>query len=148
MVALRFFSNGDLQPLLAFFEDKLLTAFSNRDRGAAARTASHSGSGVNEMVMKALFLSILFDDTRYVISSELEIERSYVDLCLLVRPERRAPELFDLLFEFKLVRRKTLGKKGEELRGIDDEALRQLTPVKTALTEARVPRPGVTGNVC
>ncbi len=56
---------------------------------------------------------------------------------MLVRPERRGPELFDILFEFKLVRRKTLGKKGEELRGMDDQALRQLTSVKTALAEAR-----------
>jgi hypothetical protein len=137
MVALRFFRSGELQPLLTFFEDKLLPVLSNRDQGSAPRIASHSGSGVNEMVLKALFLSILFDDTRYVISSELEVDHSYVDLCLLVRPSRRTPELFDLLFELKLVRRKTLGKKGKELRGLDDDTLRRLPPVKAAFAEAR-----------
>ncbi|MCP4655352.1 MAG: hypothetical protein GY856_08030 [bacterium] len=44
---------------------------------------------------------------------------------------------FDVLFEFKLVRRAELGKTGEELRAMDDEALRELTPVSSALGAAR-----------
>ncbi|HEX3527987.1 MAG TPA: AAA family ATPase [Thermoanaerobaculia bacterium] len=125
-IALRFFQNGDLAPLLALFEEKLLPVLSNRDRG-----------GLHEMAIKALFLSILFDDTRYVVSSELELERSYTDLCLLVRPEMRRYGYLDLLFELKLVRRKDLGKSGQELREMDDDALRRLPPVAQALAEAR-----------
>jgi hypothetical protein len=124
--ALRFFQSGDLAPLLALFEEKLLPALSNRDRG-----------GLSETAVKALFLSILFDDTRYTVSSELEIERSYADLCLLVRPEMRRHGYFDFLFELKLVRRKDLGRSGRELREMDAEALRRLPPVAQALADAR-----------
>ncbi len=136
-VALRFFGDGDLSPLLAFFEDKLLPVLSNRDQGAPPRRPGQAGGGVNEMALKALFLAVLFDDQRFVVHSELELERSYADLCLLVRPENRHRQAFDVLFELKLVRRKTLGKKGRELRNLDDAALRRLPAVQAALAEAR-----------
>jgi DNA-binding Xre family transcriptional regulator len=136
-IALAFFQSGDLAPLLAFFETKLLPVLSNRDRGAAPRRPGLSGSGVNETVIKTLFLSMLFDDTRYVTFSEPEIEHGYADLCLIVRPEMRQHGFFDLLFELKLVRRRELGKKGQELAEMDEENLRQLPPVAAALDEAR-----------
>jgi Predicted AAA-ATPase len=136
-VALHFFEDGDLAPLLAFFEDELLPVLSNRDHGAPPRQSGQSGSGVNEMTLKALFLSILFDDQRFAVHSELEVEKGYADLCLLARPESRDPNLFDILFELKLVRRKTLGKKGRELSDLDESALRELPAVKAALIEAR-----------
>ena len=136
-LAMRLFREGDLPPLLAFFEDKLLPVLSNRDRGAAPRAPGLGGSGVNEMVVKSLFLSILFEDTYYQIFSEPELEKTYADLCLLVRPEMRRYGFFDLLFEFKLVRRKELGKKGRELAGMDAESLRRLPRVEQAFDEAR-----------
>lgn len=136
-IAMGFFRDGNLRPLLGFFEEKLLPVFSNRDRGASPRRPGESGGGVNETVVKALFLSMLFDDTRYVTHSELEIERSYADLCLLVRPEMRGQGFFDLLFEFKLVRRKALTRSGQELRAMDEPALRQLPGVAKAFSEAR-----------
>ncbi len=74
---------GSVDP---FFEERLLRVLSNRDRGAAPKLPGASGGGVNEMVIKTLFLSILFDDTRYVTWSELELDQQYADLCLLVRP--------------------------------------------------------------
>lgn len=135
-LALRFFQDGDLSPLLDFFEDKLLPVLSNRDRGAAAKKPGNAGSGVNEMVVKALFLSILFADDYYKILSEPELEREYADLCLLVRREMRQYGLFDLLFEFKLVRREELGKKGQELREMDEAALSRLPKVRAALDAA------------
>ncbi len=134
-IALGFFEDGNLVPLLAFFEEKLLPVLSNRDQGAPPKKLGQSGGGVNEMVLKALLLSILFDDRRFVVHSELEIEKGYADLCLLVRPESR--QAFDILFELKLVRRKTLGKKGQELRAMDEAALRELPAVKKALDRAR-----------
>jgi hypothetical protein len=136
-IAMTFYRDGELGPLLGFFESRLLPVLSNRDRGAAAKESWQSGSGMNEMVVKTLFLSLLFDDTRYVTFSELELSQGYADLCLLVRPEMRQQGFFDVLFEFKLVRRKELGKKGRELSELDDEALRGLAPVATALAEAR-----------
>jgi len=134
-IALRFFQDGDLAPLLAFIEEKILPALSNRDRGAPA--GKGGGGGFNEMVVKSLFLSILFDDTRYTVSSELEVKRSYADLCLFVRPEMRRHGYFDFLFELKLIRRKELGTSGLGLRALDAEALRQLPPVAQAFAEAR-----------
>ncbi len=132
-----FFEDGDLRHLLDFFEQSLLPVLSNRDRGAAPRRPGLSGSGVNEMVIKALFLSILFDDARYAVFSEIELEHRYADLCLLVRPEMRRHGFFDVIFEFKLVRRAELGKKGDELREMDDSALRELKLVAKALAAAR-----------
>jgi len=136
-LAMTFFRDGDPEPLLAFFEEKLLPVLSNRDRGAAPQGPGRSGSGVNETGIKTLFLSILFDDTRYVTFSEVELGQEYADLCLLVRPEMRRYGYYDLLFEFKLVRRRELGKKGRELREMDEDALRELAPVRKALAEAR-----------
>ncbi|MCP4658896.1 MAG: AAA family ATPase [bacterium] len=136
-LAMNLFRDGNLEPLLAFFEDKLLPVLSNRDRGAAPQGPGRSGSGVNETGIKTLFLSILFDDTRYVTWSEVELGQEYADLCLLVRPEMRRYGYYDLLFEFKLVRRRELGKKGRELREMDEDALRELPPVRKALAEAR-----------
>ncbi len=136
-VALRFFDHGEIAPVLTFFEEKLLPVLSNRDQGRPPKKPGQGGSGVNEMVLKALFLSILFDDQRFVLHSELEVEKGYVDLCLLVRPESRYRNPFDILFELKLVRRKTLGKKGRELREMDEAALRDLPAVEKALAEAR-----------
>ena len=135
--ALRFFDTGELRPLLDFFEDKLLPVLSNRDQGAPPKKPGQAGGGVNEMVLKALFLSILFDDHRFVVHSELELDKGYADLCLLARPESRHRQAFDLLFELKLVRRKTLGKKARELQTMDEAALRGLPAVKTALDQAR-----------
>ncbi len=136
-LAMAFAADGDLSRLLSFFEHRLLPVLSNRDRGAAPRKPWHSGGGVNEMVVKALFLSILFDDQRYLIFSELEAKRGYADLCLLVRPELRTPVAIDLLFEFKLVRRKELGKSGKKLRDMDESELRKLPAVESAFSAAR-----------
>ncbi len=136
-IAMDFFSNGDLRRLLSFFEERLLPVLSTRDHGAEPTTPGQSGSGVNEMVVKTLFLSVLFDDTRYVVHSELEIERGYIDLCLLVRPEMIGYGFSDFLFEFKLVRRKQSGKTGQELAGLDETQLRKLPAVAQAFTEAR-----------
>ncbi len=132
-----FLEDGEVRGLLGFFEQSLLPTLSNRDRGAAPKRPGLSGSGVNEMVIKALFLSILFDDTRYAVFSELELDHRYADLCLLVRPEMRQHGFFDVLFEFKLVRRAELGKTGEELRAMDEEGLRELKAVSSELGEAR-----------
>ncbi len=136
-LAMNFFEDSALGPLLAFFEDSLLPVLSNRDRGTPPKHSGQSGSGMNEMALKALFLSVLFDDQRYAVFSELELDKHYADLCLVVRPEMRRHGFRNLIFEFKLVRRTELGKPGAELRTLDEDSLRQLTPVRKALEEAR-----------
>ncbi len=54
-----------------------------------------------------------------------------------MRPELRTPQAIDLLFEFKLVRRKKLGKSGRQLRDMDEAELRQLPAVAGAFSAAR-----------
>ena len=135
--AARFFlDRGDLDGLLAHLERTLLPILSNRDQGAPAGTPG-GGGGLNEMALKALLLAIVFDDSRYAVFSELELDQRYADLCLLVRPEMRRREFFDVLFELKLVRRKDLGKTGREIAALDDRALRALPSVERAFGEAR-----------
>ena len=136
-VALSFFEDGNLVPLLNFFEKKILPVLSNRDLGFPPAKPGQGGSGVNETFFKGLFLSVLFDDQRYVLHSELEVEKGYVDLCLLSRTENRYPNAFDILFELKFVRRTEVGKTAEELSVLGDEELRQLAPVQEAFAEAR-----------
>ena len=70
----QFFHTPRGEPFM-FFEDKLLPVLSNRDRGAAPKKPELAGSGVNEMVVKGLFLSILFEDRYYQVFSEPELEK-------------------------------------------------------------------------
>ena len=135
-IALDFFENGDPAPLLTFFEEKLLPVLSNRDLGMPPKNPGQGGSGVNETFFKGLLLSFLFDDQRYVLHSELEVDKGYVDLCLLARTENRYPNAFDILFELKFVRRAELGKTAEELLTLSKAELRGLKPVQEAFAEA------------
>ncbi len=131
---LEFFNRGALAPLLDFVESRLLPALSNRDH---PRFVPGKGRPASELVVKSLFLSLLFNDRRYVAVSELEVARGYADLCLLRRPQLVGSQISDLLFEFKYVARKELATSGRELRGMDGAALAQLSPVRAALAAAR-----------
>lgn len=134
-IAREIFRGGSLEQLAKFLEDRILPILSNRDRGTAAAGTS-GGGGVNEMVLKALILAILFDDTHYSIFSELEIEQGYVDLCLIVRPEKRHLGFKDLLFELKWLQRRELPGT-EKIRGLPLSELARLPPVARALTAAK-----------
>ena len=116
---------GQLEPLLRFIEDKLLPVFSSRDYRPA-----------NELTLKTVFLTLLFDDVSYVVQSEPELGRGYADLCLLRRPDARDSELADLLFEFKSIPLKKLGMSGDELRRRDRDELAALPVVVSAQAEA------------
>lgn len=122
---LAFFRDGDPAPLLRFVEEKLFPVLSNRDY-----------KGMQELVFKSLLLSLLFDDRRYALFSELEVAHGYADLCLLRRPSSEAGD-FDLLFELKYVGPGAAGLTGLELREIDEAELRELPPVEAAFAAAR-----------
>ena len=65
------------------------------------------------------------------------LERLFVTgVCLLRRFDRRLPALYDLVFELKYVRLGELEMTGEELRGMDRDALMRLEPVSRRLEEA------------
>ena len=116
---------GRIDPLLELLENKIFPTFSNRDY-----------RWMNELAVKAALLALLFDDVSYTIYSEPEIRRSHADLCLLLRPDARGADLFDLLLELKYVPIDKLSLSAEQLRGQPREELLSLPAVEAALTAA------------
>jgi len=133
-IAQQLFRGGDISPLAGFLEERILPVLSNRDRGSVS---SRGGGGVNEMVLKALVLAILFEDNVYSAFSELELEQGYADLCLLVRPEKKQLGFQDLLFELKWVQKKELASSFD-LRNADEGELARQPAVAKALKAAEV----------
>jgi hypothetical protein len=89
------------------------------------------------LTIKTLFLSLLFNDTFYIMDSEPALQRDYADLVMIVRPDMRQYALLDILIEFKYV---ALGQNtltGEQVRAMEAEELRALPAVQAALAEAR-----------
>ncbi len=124
-VTRHFCQTGDLEPLCNFIEQHQFKVFDNRDYREA-----------DELVVKTLFLTLLFNDTLYIMDSEPELQRGYGDLLMLARPDKRQYQFLDILIEFKYV---PLGKNnltGEQVRGMSREELRALEPVQTAFAEA------------
>ena len=116
---------GDLAPLVDFIEQRYFPILSNRDY-----------RWTNELAVKIAFLTLLFDDRLYMMVSELEADRGYVDLSLIVRPDMRRFQALDLLLEFKYLSLKDLELTGEQVREKTQEALAVLPLVKAKLTEA------------
>lgn len=120
-----FLRNGELEPLLDFIESTLFPTFSNRDAAWA-----------NELTVKTLFLTLLWNDASYITHSEPELDHGYADLCLLRRPDARTSSLWDLLFEFKRLAPKDLGLSGESVKSAARTDLMKLPKVKDALDQA------------
>ncbi|MCB2262544.1 MAG: PD-(D/E)XK nuclease domain-containing protein [Candidatus Thiosymbion ectosymbiont of Robbea hypermnestra] len=108
-------------------EQKYFKVFSNRDY-------AHS----NELTIKTAFLTLLFNDTLYIMESEAEIERGHADLTLIVRPDRRQYRILDILIEFKFVSLKEAGLDGKTLEAMDRAALKALPAVQSKQGEAEV----------
>ena len=124
-VAMRFFAEGELEPLCDFMEQRFLKVFDNRDLRWS-----------NELTVKTAFLTILFNDTFYIVDSETAIDRGYADLTLILRPDTRKYKLLDHLLEFKFLRWEDLGADNQAARGMDRAALRALAPVADRIREA------------
>jgi len=116
---------GDIGPLCNFVERKYFKVFSNRDYRWS-----------NELVVKTAFLTLLFNDTLYIMESEAELERGHADLTMIVRPDRRQYRILDILIEFKFISPKEAGLDGETLETMEREALRMLPAVQSKQREA------------
>lgn len=116
---------GDLQPLVEFIEQRYFPVLSNRDY-----------RWTNELMVKIAFLTLLFDDRLYMMVSETEVDHGYIDLSLIVRPDRRSVAALDLLLEFKYVSLKDLDLTGEQARGKTRDELAALPAVAAKLDEA------------
>ncbi len=116
---------GEIAPLVAFVEEKIFPAMSNRDY-----------RWMDEHSLKMAFITLLWSDVAYLVVSEPEVGRGYADLCLLRRFDRRSPQLYDLVFEFKYVQLGELGVTAVELRGMDRGEIAELPAVRDRLDEA------------
>ena len=123
--ALKLLAEGEIEPLLRFVEDRIFKVFGVRDY-----------LWMDEHALKMAFLVLLFQDVNYVVHSEAELERNYADLCLLRRPDRRAPGLYDVLFEFKYLKLRSVDRTGRELRRLERDELERLPGVEDAFAEA------------
>ena len=117
--------DADLAPLCDFIEQRYFGVLSNRDY-----------RWTNELLVKFAFLTLLFEDRLYMVVSELETERGYADLALIVRPDMRRFAALDLLLEFKYLSLKDLGLSGEQVRAETREALAKRAAVAAKLDEA------------
>jgi len=81
-------------------------------------------------------LTLLFNDTLYIMESEVEIERGHADLTMIVRPDKRQYRILDILIEFKFVSLKEAGLDGKTLETMDRAALQALPVVQSKQREA------------
>ncbi|MDM8520692.1 AAA family ATPase [Anaerolineales bacterium HSG6] len=121
-----FYQTGEMQPLCDYVMRKQFSIFDNRD-----------SRWTNELTFKTLFMTLLFNDTVYIMDSEPALKRRYGDLIMLVRPDMRQFQLLDFLIEFKYV---PLGKNkltGKKVKGMSQQELLALKAVKTELADAK-----------
>lgn len=116
---------GDLQPLCDFIENRYFPILSNRDY----RWSS-------ELLIKVMFMTVLFNDNLYMMVSEIEVNHGYADLALILRPDRRKYQALDLLLEFKYLGLKELGLSGEQVRNLSHEQLAALPLVIAKFNKA------------
>lgn len=119
------FIDGNMQALCEFMERHYFKVFDNRDYRWA-----------NELTVKTAFLSLLFEDTFYIMESETALDRRYADLTMIIRPDMRRFQLLDILIEFKYVSLDEVGLSGEAVQRMEVAALRALPPVAQKLREA------------
>ncbi len=125
-LAEKFYQTADLQPLVDFMESKYFAVFSNRDYCWS-----------NELTVKTAFLTLLFNDTWYIMDSETALQRRYSDLVMIIRPSmRHYATLKDFIFEFKYLKLDDLKLTGEQLREKSVVELEAMPQVQKALQDA------------
>jgi hypothetical protein len=118
------YQKGDIKPLCEFVENNYFKIFSNRDYILA-----------NELTLKTAFLTLLYNDTIFLMDSEAEISRRYSDLTMIIRPDRRYGKVYDVLIEFKFVSLKEAGLTGTEAKNLNYDELKNMAQVKKKFEE-------------
>ena len=116
---------GDLQPLCGFIEQRYFKILSSRDYQCA-----------NELMIKIMFMTLLNNDSLYMMVSELELKPGYLDLAMILRPDVRQYQALDLLIEFKYLNLQELKQTGAQLAALSTEALARLPLVISKLEDA------------
>ncbi|MFZ4664137.1 MAG: AAA family ATPase [Caldilineaceae bacterium] len=117
---------GQIEPLCAFVQEKILAVLDNRDYRQA-----------NELTIKMAFLALLFEDHFFIVDSEPALARGYGDLLLLIRPDMRQYKLLDILLEFKFVKLSETGLDGQAVRQQSAAEVAALDAVKVKFAEAK-----------
>ena len=117
--------HGDMTPLCDFIEQRLFPALSTRDYRWS-----------NELAVKIMFMTVLFNDRIYMMVSETEVDHGFIDLSFIVRPDMRRFQALDLILEFKYVGLKELGLTGLAVKAKSREELLALPLVRKKLDEA------------
>jgi hypothetical protein len=125
------YQRGAIQPLCDFMEQTYFKVLNNRDYLYA-----------DELVIKMAFLTLVYNDVLYIVDSETDLERTYADLTMIIRPEMRRFQLLDILIEFKYLSLAQVGLSGTTLRQQSPADLKQLRAVQEKLTEARTQMQG------
>ena len=107
-------------------EQRYFEVFDNRDYVTA-----------NELTIKTAFLTVLFNDTWYMMDSEMACKRRYTDLTMIRRPDFRDLPLYDFIFEFKYLKFSEVKLSGAEIKKLSLSELEALEPVKEKLAEAK-----------
>jgi len=122
MAAKQLYTSGQIQPLCDFITDHYFKTLSNRDYTWA-----------NELTVKMAFLTLLYNDTLYIMDSETEINRRYTDLTMIIRPDKRRFKIFDILIEFKYVSLKEAKLTGADARKMDQTELDNLACIISSI---------------
>lgn len=121
----RFYQHAEIQPLCDFIENRYFKILANRDYRWS-----------NELMVKFAFMSLLFNDTYYIMESEAETGRKYPDLSMILRPQMRQYKLLDLLIEFKFLPLNELGLSADDIKQKPLDELSELPAVKKQLEQA------------
>jgi hypothetical protein len=125
MAAEQLYTSGHIQPLCDFIVTHYFKILSNRDYAWA-----------NELTVKIAFLTLLYNDSLYIMDSETEINRRYTDLTMIIRSDKRQFEIFDILIEFKYVSLKDAELTGEAARKMDQAELDEMACIQSNMDAA------------
>ncbi|MDM8525903.1 AAA family ATPase [Desulfococcaceae bacterium HSG8] len=125
LAAKQLYAEGKIEPLCEFIEQKYFQVFRNRDYRWA-----------NELTVKTAFLTLLYNDILYIMDSEKEVRRGDTDLTMIVRPDMRRFDIFDVLIEFRYVSLKKAGMTGEKARGLSRKELGKIPDVSAEMNSA------------
>jgi hypothetical protein len=125
-VAEDFYSQGNIGAVCEFIERTYLCVFDNRDY-----------RWVNELTIKTMFLSLLFDDLFYIVDSEASVGRRYADLVMILRPDMRKYALYDFVVEFKQIELGKVKMSGADVHAMAREELAALPLVAREQAAAR-----------
>jgi len=120
------YQKGNIEPLCDFVENHYFKVFKNRDY-----------KWVNELTLKTAFLTLLYNDIIFIMDSETEVSRRYADLTMIIRPDKRHGNIFDVLIEFKFVKLKNAGVTGKQAEKLPKEGLYNIPEIKNALDQGK-----------